>query len=151
MLFPSVEPFRAFLATALTFSHNILFKDQKKSREKVEQRDERLRARFGCRAIRPRAFSSPVARPLCVPNSPQSEQSCANTAARSTGQQAPRLWQPPLARSQRAASGSRAARGSAGRWLAVATAAQLLGPAAPASGATPRNFAPGAALPDSPF
>src|SRR2546423_6898918 len=105
MLFPSVEPFRAFLATALTFSHNILFKDQKKSREKVEQRDERLRARLGCRAIRATAFSSPVARPLCVPNSPQSEQWCANTLAWLTGQPAPRLWQLPLAPPQRAYRG----------------------------------------------
>src|SRR5947209_11298484 len=151
MLFPSVEPFRAFLATALTFSHNILFKDQKKSREKVEQRDEHLRARFGCRAIRPRAFSSLVARPLCVPNSLQSGLSCANTAAWSTDQQAPLLWPPPRARSQWAASGSRAARGSAERSLAVARVARRLGPAVPASAATPRNFAPGAARPGSLF
>src|SRR6266699_1158533 len=66
----------------LTFSHTILFKDQKKSREKVEQLNGRLRARFGCRAIRATAFSSPVARPLCVPNSRQSGQWSANTAAR---------------------------------------------------------------------
>ncbi len=59
---------------SLTFSHNILFKDQKKSREKVEQLNGRLRARFGGRAIHARAFSSQVARPLSVPNSPQSGQ-----------------------------------------------------------------------------
>src|SRR5437016_7956366 len=89
----------------LTFSHTILFKDQKKSREKVEQLNGRLRARFGCRAIRATAFSSPVARPLCVPNSRQSGQWSANTAARSTGKQALLLGRPPLARPQRARSG----------------------------------------------
>src|SRR6266566_4951903 len=135
----------------LTFSHNFRVKDQKKSREKVEPLTGRLRARLGCRAIRATAFSSPVARPLCVPNSPQSEQWCANTLAWLTGQPAPRLWQLPLAPPQRAASGWRAAWGSAGRWLAVARAAPLLGPAAPASGATPRNFAAVAARRDSPF
>src|SRR5205814_5849314 len=88
------------LGSRLTFSHTILFKDQKKSREKVEQLNGRLRARFGCRAIRATAFSSPVARPLCVPNSRQSGQWSANTAARSTGKQALLLGRPPLARPQ---------------------------------------------------
>ena len=84
-----VSPTDAVAATAiaqrLTFSRNILFKDQKKSREKVEQLNGPLRARFGRRAIRATGFSSLVARPLCVPNSPQSGQWSANTAVRSTG------------------------------------------------------------------
>src|SRR6266702_7412692 len=61
----------------LTFSHTFLVKDQKKSREKIEPLNGRLRARFGCRAIRATGCSSPVAHRLCVPNSPQSGQSCA--------------------------------------------------------------------------
>src|SRR6266699_1158536 len=58
---------------------------------------------------------------------------------------------PPLARPQRARSGLQAAQGSAELSLAVARAAPLPGPAAPASGATPRRFAPVAARRDSPF
>src|ERR1700694_2917481 len=99
----------------LTFSHNILFKDQKKSREKVELLNGPLRARFGWRAIRPTAFSNQVGHRLSDPNSHQSGQSCANTAVWSTGQQASLLWRPRLARRQRATSGLRVAQDSAGR------------------------------------
>src|SRR5712692_3284372 len=135
----------------LTFSRNILFKDQKKSREKVEWPDERLPARTGRRTSPATRFSSPVARPLCARGTRPGGQWCTNTAEWSIGQSARGPGGPLPAPGRLAAPAELAAQAPGERACAVATAAPPQANAAPTGCASTRRSGAGAAPRDSRF
>src|SRR6266849_1028892 len=114
---------RAYLYARLTFSHNFLFKYQKKNRKKVESPNERLPARTGRRTSPATRFSSPVVHHLCAPGSRPGGQWSANTAGWSTGQPAHGPGGPRSAPGQLAALAGLAAQAPGGPLHAVATAA----------------------------
>src|SRR5258706_8846958 len=110
-------------STWLPFYHNVLFKDQKKHRKKVEWPDERLPTRSGRRTSPATRFSNPVVHRLCAPDSHPGGQWCTNTAAWSTGRSVHGPDGLPPAPSRRAAPAGLAAQVPGGPRYAIATAA----------------------------